>query len=251
MIYFISDLHLQEDAPDSARLFFQFLDKLPAQTEALYVLGDLFEVWIGDDDNDPFVQSVIRALRNVSDRGIRVNFMRGNRDFLYGDAFAGQTQGLVLEDETIIDWQGEPCLLLHGDQLCTDDLAYQQFRQMVRSSKWRGDFLLKPLAERRAIAQEMRRRSREAQQGKAEYIMDINEAALADMVRKHRVSRVIHGHTHRPAVHQHSIDGTSVQRIVLGDWHNSAQIFCGESRRGNTTSLHTDPIAILTQLQLA
>ncbi len=218
--FFISDLHLCEEARDSARLFFHFIDTLPHDTEAVYVLGDLFEAYVGDDDDTPFNVKIKSALRSISQRDIRLYYTRGNRDFLYGDAFAGQTQGLLLDDETVIDLYGTPTLILHGDQLCTDDAAYQQFRGMVRSSKWRGEFMLKPLTERRLIAQEMRRKSMAAQQQHREDIGDINDDALHALLQKYRVQHLIHGHTHRPAVH----DLRNGKRIVLGDWHRSAKI---------------------------
>ncbi len=218
--YFISDVHLCEEARDSARLFFHFIESLPSDTDAVYVLGDLFEAYIGDDDDDAFNVRVKSALRSITQRDIRLYYQRGNRDFLYGDAFAGQTQGLLLDDETVIDLYGTPTLVLHGDQLCTDDKPYQQFRALVRGSKWRGEFMMKPLAERRLIAKEMRRKSMESQQNKSDYISDVNADALHAAMTTHRVSHVIHGHTHRPAVHPLS----NGQRVVLGDWHDNAKI---------------------------
>lgn len=236
---FISDLHLCEEATDSSRLFFQFLEQLPAETQALYILGDLFESWIGDDDDSAFNLRVMAGLRSLNERNIQLYYQRGNRDFLYGDAFAGKTQGLLLDDECVIDINGERVLVLHGDQLCTDDTAYQQFRALVRSSKWRGEFLLKPLAERRAIAQDMRNKSRMAQQNKAAAIMDINTEALAAAVQKHGVHQVIHGHTHRPARHEHELQSGLVVRHVLGDWHDSARIL-----RADCNGVHADTIRL-------
>ena len=237
--FFISDLHLCEEARDSARLFFHFIDTLPSDTEALYILGDLFEAYIGDDDDEAFNVNVKNALRSLTKRDIRLYYTRGNRDFLYGDAFAGKTQGLLLEDETVIDLYGTPTLVLHGDQLCTDDKPYQQFRSLVRSSKWRGEFMMKSLAERRLMAQEMRRKSIESQKNNTDYITDINADALQSMLQTHRVNHVIHGHTHRPAVHPLS-DG---QRIVLGDWHDSAKIIRADQQGVRLLTLSIDGLS--------
>lgn len=230
LTYLISDLHLSPEHESGTALFQQFIKREAAQADCLYVLGDLFEAWVGDDDDDPYLQQIIALFRAFSDAGKALFFMRGNRDFLLGEQFAERTGGSLLADEVVVDMAGQRTLLLHGDQLCTDDTAYQQFRQMVRQSAWQQALLSKPLAERKAIAAEMRRKSRESQQNKAEYIMDINQQALELTMHQHDVRQVIHGHTHRPARHEFSLDGQPATRWVLGDWHESAKILRVDSK---------------------
>lgn len=222
--YLISDLHLSADAPDSAALFFRFMDELAPDSGGLYVLGDLFEAWVGDDDDDAFVARIRDAFARYSAGGRTLRFQRGNRDFLLGESFAAACGGALLEEEVVVELAGTPCLLMHGDQLCTDDVAYQQFRQMVRSPQWQNPFLAQPLTVRKAIAEDLRRKSRDAQQDKAEYIMDANADAIADAMQRHDVRTLIHGHTHRPMQHVLSLAGEPARRIVLGDWHAQAKI---------------------------
>jgi len=222
--YLISDLHLCEEATDSAALFFRFMQERASKAQALYVLGDLFEAWVGDDDEDPFNGKVMAAFRAFSDHGGTLCFMHGNRDFLLGEGFADRCGGSLLADETVVELAGLRTLLLHGDQLCTDDKDYQHFREMVRSPAWRTAFLAKALAERKAIAADLRRKSHTSQQNKAEYITDVNPQALELMMARHNVWHCIHGHTHRPAVHGITLRGKAAERIVLGDWHHSARI---------------------------
>lgn len=222
--YLISDLHLSADTPDSAALFFRFMDELAPHSDALYVLGDLFEAWVGDDDDDAFVARVREAFARYSTQGKALYFQRGNRDFLLGEQFAADCGGQLLAEQVVVELAGESCLLMHGDELCTDDVAYQQFRQMVRSPQWQNQFLAQPLAVRKAIAADLRRKSRDAQQDKAEYIMDANADAIADVMQRHKVRTLIHGHTHRPMQHVLSLAGEPAKRIVLGDWHAQAKI---------------------------
>ncbi len=216
---FISDLHLDESRPAVTALFLDFLRKRAAQAEALYILGDLFEAWIGDDDEGAHPRQVIAALRALSDAGVPVRIMRGNRDFLLGPRFAGQCGATLLDDPAVVHLSGEDTLLMHGDTLCTDDRDYQQFRSVVREPAWQQAFLARPRAERAVLAREARDASRHATAGKPYAIMDVNQQAVLAALRAHGVCRLIHGHTHRPAIHRFECDGQPAERIVLGDWH--------------------------------
>jgi len=212
---FISDLHLDGSRPAVTKLFFHFLAGEAQEAEALYILGDLFEVWIGDDDDDTHDQAVIGRLQDAA-RHVPIAIMRGNRDFLLGERFQKMTDCRLMEDAEVVDLYGTPTLLMHGDTLCTDDEAYQQFRRMARDPAWQQSMLAKPLTERRAIAKQARDRSAIESSMKADAIMDVNADAVAAAMQTHGVSRLIHGHTHRPAVHEL----VSGQRIVLGDWYD-------------------------------
>jgi len=221
---FVSDLHLDPERPAITALFLDFLATRGSRAAALYVLGDLFEAWIGDDDDSELNRSVCRALARCADGGCPVFVMHGNRDFLLGERFARQAHCTLLEDPARIDLYGTPTLLMHGDLLCTDDIEYQAFRQQARGIAWQAELLAKPLAERRAIAGEMRRVSREKTGGKPEAIMDVNPAAVIDIMARHGATRLIHGHTHRPAVHELQIEGVPARRIVLGDWYEQGSM---------------------------
>lgn len=212
----ISDLHLQESTPALTTLFHHFMDAIAPASSALYVLGDLFEAWVGDDDDSPFHRGIIAAFRRYSDGGRALYFLHGNRDFLLGPRFAEACGGTLLAGPTVCELAGTQALLLHGDELCTDDAAYQAFRAQVRHPAWQAGFLAKPLAERHQIAAGLRQASREQSKDKAEYIMDVNDAAVARALDQHAVPLLIHGHTHRPAYHR---AGAGRMRIVLGDWH--------------------------------
>lgn len=219
---FISDLHLCSDRPESIRAFHHFLGGPARDADALYILGDLFEHWVGDDDATPLNTSIADALAQLGANGTAVHFMAGNRDFLLGDGFA-QRAGLTrLADPTLISLDGQPVLLSHGDILCTDDTAYQQFRAQVRDAKWQASFLARPLAERKQFAAEMRRQSTQANAGKPAQIMDVNPDAVAQLLRCHGYPTLIHGHTHRPAHHLHVVDLHNCERWVLSDWHADA-----------------------------
>ena len=201
---FISDLHLKPEAPHLSRILLQLLAGPALHADALYVLGDLFEAWPGDDDAaDPFNAPVIAAFRAVSDRGIPLCFQHGNRDFLLGAEFARATGGKLLAEELVVDLHGTRTLLMHGDQLCTDDVAYQQFRAQVRNPAWQQALLRQPLAARKHLARQLREGSDLAKSGKSMDIMDVNAEAVAAAFRRHDVTRLIHGHTHRPARHVH------------------------------------------------
>lgn len=220
---FISDLHLDGSRPEITRLFFEFLGGEARDAEALYILGDLFEAWIGDDDDDPHHQAVIARLQDIA-RVVPVAVMRGNRDFLYGPRFAAMSGCRLLPDAEVIELHGTPTLLMHGDQLCTDDGEYQAVRTMARDPAWQKAVLAKPLAERREMAREARRQSTIENAMKTSAIMDVNADAVAVAMREHGVTHLIHGHTHRPAVHEFELDGRPAQRIVLGDWYDQGSV---------------------------
>lgn len=216
---FISDLHLDPDSPAIARQFLAFLDGEARSAEAIYILGDLFEVWLGDDDPDPAAREIVAALRRLSDSGVPCFVMHGNRDFLIGRRFCEETGGTLLGDGVVVEVQGERVLLMHGDVLCTDDKNYQRLRRIVRNPVVQWVIRRLSLARRRALASKMREGSRMHTGAAAPAIMDVNAGAVADAFRASGVRTMIHGHTHRPAVHELVVDGKPVRRIVLGDWH--------------------------------
>lgn len=213
---YISDLHLSEERPEANERFFRFLEDDAAGADALYVLGDLFEYWIGDDDVDaPFNAVIAGFFRRLSRAGTRLYFMHGNRDFLVGERFAAATGAALLADPTVIDG----VLLMHGDTLCTGDADYQAWRRTARDPAWQRDFLDKPLAARRATVEGLRAKSKEVIGAKPAEIMDVNDDAVRDALRRHGVSRLVHGHTHRPGVHRLEVDGRRCERWVLPDWY--------------------------------
>jgi UDP-2,3-diacylglucosamine hydrolase len=213
---FISDLHLSEDRPEANERFFRFLEQDAALADALYVLGDLFEYWIGDEDLEtPFNAVIAGFFRRLTAAGTKLYLMHGNRDFLVGERFCAATGASLLPDPTVMDGT----LLMHGDTLCTDDHDYQAWRRTARSAAWQREFLAKPLAERRATVQGLREKSKEVIQAKAADIMDVNESAVREALREHGVSRLIHGHTHRPGVHRLEVDARRCERWVLPDWY--------------------------------
>lgn len=226
---FISDLHLRAERPDIAEAFLAFLENHAQEAEALYILGDLFEAWLGDDGILPDYQPAIDALRALTSRGVPVFVMHGNRDFLMGEGFAKLTGCRLLEETEVIDLYGTPTLLMHGDTLCTDDVEYQAFRKMVRDPAWQAKVLAMPLPERIKLAQQLRETSKEKTGLKAMDIMDANADAIDQTMRSHGVRHLIHGHTHRPAVHQLSLQNQPAMRIVLGDWDNGVSfLVCDE-----------------------
>ncbi len=221
---FVSDLHLDPERPAVTALFLGFLATRAREADAVYILGDLFEAWIGDDDESPLNLEVMQGIRGCVDAGTPVYVMHGNRDFLLGERFAMQSRCTLLPDPACIDLYGIPTLLMHGDLLCTDDTEYLAFRGMVRDSKWQSELLAKPLAVRREMAAEMRRNSREKTAGKPESIMDVNPAAVLDAMTRHAALQLIHGHTHRPGVHSLHIAGQPASRYVLGDWYDQGSM---------------------------
>lgn len=221
---FVSDLHLDEARPHIVEDFERFCAGEARDADALYVLGDLFEAYIGDDDDAALNQRIARALHGVADAGVPVRFIVGNRDFLLGDDYARRCGMDLLEDGAVVDLHGTPTLILHGDVLCTDDVAYLAFRKQVRDPAWQAAFLARPLAERRAFAAQARDASRAHTATTDMAIMDVNPRAVETALREARVTRMIHGHTHRPAVHDFTLDGKPAQRIVLGDWYEQGSV---------------------------
>lgn len=216
-VFFISDLHLQEGRPDLEKAFYRFLDTHIQAGETLYILGDFFDSWIGDDEDDPFYLAVKARLQDVSSR-TTTYFMHGNRDFLIGEKFATDTGVKLLPDPHLIQLNGENLLLMHGDSLCTDDVEYMQFRKQVRGDAWQQHILSLPLQQRRMIAADLRAKSKSMNVLKAEDIVDVNQTEVETVLKNHKVKTLIHGHTHRPNRHCFSVDGLGVERIVLGDW---------------------------------
>ena len=220
---FISDLHLCKDRPQINELFFDFLEDIK-QTSALYILGDLFEVWIGDDSVSAEDQTVISGLKKLTQSGVPVYLMHGNRDFLLGEEFAKQTGCQLIPEPTIIDLYGTLTLLMHGDTLCTDDISYQQFRSMVRNEQWQSGFLSMPIEKRLEIAAQYRNESKSHTKNKSPEIMDANQQTIESAMRGNNVIRLIHGHTHRPDIHHFKLDGNDAQRVVLGDWYEHGSV---------------------------
>lgn len=228
---FISDLHLDPSRPAITDLFLAFLREEAVSADALYILGDLFEAWIGDDTPSPAADAVATALNAVSDAGVPVYFIRGNRDFLLGDAYVRRSGMRILPDPSVIDLYGKPVLLQHGDLLCTDDIPYQQFRAQTRDPAFQAQFLAQPLAARIAFAQKARQASQSRQaemkdgdRAQFETVTDVAPAEVAATFARYGVDTMIHGHTHRPAIHAIQVGGRSCQRIVLGDWFEQGSV---------------------------
>lgn len=221
---FISDLHLTEERPEIIALFRTFLREQAAHAEALYILGDLFEAWLGDDAVSADMQPVLDELARLTRSGVPVFILVGNRDFLIGEQFARMTGCTLLPDPSVIKLYGTDTLLMHGDTLCTDDVDYQQFRRQVRDPTWQAAVLAKSIEERMAMARAARAESALRTREKSDAIMDVNENAVLEVFRSHGVTRLIHGHTHRPAIHQLWVDETPVTRIVLGDWYDQSSV---------------------------
>lgn len=223
-ILFISDLHLDPSRPEVNLSFAEFLSQRAMQASALYILGDLFEYWVGDDQPVKEMEAVLAGLNKLHLSGIPIYFIHGNRDFLLGSDFAKRCGLEYLQDGTVVDLFGTPTLIMHGDVLCTDDKEYQTMRALLRSEGWQAQFLALPLQERLAQAQALRQQSRDAQQAKSEYIMDVNQEAVEQSMNAAGVTRLIHGHTHRPAIHEFSLGDQMAQRIVLGDWYDQGSV---------------------------
>lgn len=217
---FISDLHLQPAQPDLLRACLHWLETTAHGAEELYLLGDIFEAWIGDDDDAPWLDSLCTALKGLSEAGTRIYFMHGNRDFLVGTQFATRCGMELLPESVVIDLYGHPTLLLHGDTLCTEDTGYLAFRAQVRNPQWQQMVLSKSIDERRALAAMLREQSKMAGSNKAEDIMDVTSAEVIRVMEANDVDRLIHGHTHRPARHDLTVSGKAAERIVLGDWRD-------------------------------
>jgi UDP-2,3-diacylglucosamine hydrolase len=221
---FISDLHLSAERPDANEQFFSFLAGEASRAQALYVLGDLFEYWAGDDElrdaaGDPLAAEVAAGFKSLSAGGTKIHVMHGNRDFLIAGGFCKASGASLLADPSVIDINGSRTLLMHGDTLCTDDHDYQAWRLTARSPEWQRDFLSKDLLERKKTIQGLREKSKEVIAAKPAQIMDVNADAVRDAFRRHGVRRLIHGHTHRPARHDIEVDGAQCERWVLPDWY--------------------------------
>jgi UDP-2,3-diacylglucosamine hydrolase len=228
---FISDLHLSAERPAITALFLDFLRSRARQAEALYILGDLFEYWIGDDVAAlPEYRPLIEGLHELTEAGVPVYVMHGNRDFLLGSGFEQQTGCKLIPDPTLVSLYGKEVLLMHGDTLCTDDLAYLKFREMVRNPDWVKMFLGKTIAERVAIVRDYREISKTATATKKPEIMDVNPHAVATTMQQHGVRHLIHGHTHRPAQHDLQLDGQRVRRTVLGDWYDQGSVLVCDAK---------------------
>jgi UDP-2,3-diacylglucosamine hydrolase len=221
---FISDLHLSEERPHTTAAFLAFLAEKTHGFDRLYILGDFFDAWIGDDDDRPLAETVATALNTVATRGVKIFFQHGNRDFLLGEQYAARCGMQLLPELHVIEDSAQRIVLAHGDQFCTQDVAYQQFRVLVRNPQWQQEFLTKPLQERRAIAAQLRAKSKEANSLKAEDIMDVTPAEVDAVLEKYQCNVLIHGHTHRPACHAVTLaSGRAAERIVLSEW---AEQYC-------------------------
>jgi UDP-2,3-diacylglucosamine hydrolase len=221
---FISDLHLDGSRPEVTEQFLDFLRVGARAADALYILGDLFELWIGDDDPDPGKRRIIAALANLTGEGVPCFVMRGNRDFLLGARFSQETGCRLIEDGTVVDLYGQSVLLMHGDTLCTDDHSYQRLRRIVRNRLVQWTLRHLSLARRNALAARIREGSKAHITRTAPVIMDVNAGAVAAAFTAPEVATLIHGHTHRPAVHHLEVAGRPVTRIVLGDWYTQGSV---------------------------
>jgi UDP-2,3-diacylglucosamine hydrolase len=221
---FVSDLHLDPSRPAAIEAFVALV-RGPAQAaDGVYLLGDVFEAWLGDDDDAPLAGRIAAELRMLADAGVPVAFMRGNRDFLLGQAYADRCGMRLLPDACVVDLYGEPTLLLHGDTLCTDDIGYQAFRRQVRDPQWQAGFLAQPLGARRAFAAAARAASAKHQADISETISDVSPTTVEATFRQYGLRRMIHGHTHRAATHPLSVDGRECERIVLADWYDNGEV---------------------------
>jgi UDP-2,3-diacylglucosamine hydrolase len=221
---FISDLHLDASRPHITRLFVEFVRTEATQARALYILGDLFEAWIGDDASDETADEVANALADLHKHGVPCFFIHGNRDFLLGDAYARRARMTLLPDPSIVEIEGKRVLLMHGDTLCTDDVPYQAFRAQAHAPAWQRAFLARPIKERQAFAAQARAESQRYTRSVGDAITDVNDRAVRVALCEHDVRCLIHGHTHRPATHRIDIDDTEAKRIVLGDWYEQGSV---------------------------
>lgn len=234
---FVSDVHLDASSPEATEQFIDFLGTEAAHTEALYILGDLFEVWIGDDDPDAEKARIAGALRELTRSGVAGFVIHGNRDFLLGRGFCDRTGFRLLPDPVVMELEGERVLVTHGDALCIDDHAYQELRSTVRTADWQRRFLALPFAVRDRFATQARAGSKAHNARMTPSIQDVNPAAVDIAYRTARVTRIIHGHTHRPGVHDSMVDGTPVQRIVLGAWYEEGSYLIYDDGRYELKSL--------------
>lgn len=229
---FISDLHLTIERPDVTRKFIALIAGRATHAQALYILGDLFDTWIGDDDFSPPIKSIKKHLKALTSQGIPVFYIHGNRDFLIGKRFSEETGITLLDEYSVIDLYGTPTLLTHGDLLCTDDLPYQAFRQESHTPEWQENVLSKPLLFRLLYARWYRLRSYFHKRKKSQDIMDVNQQTIQQVMEKYQATRLIHGHTHRPAVHDLQVNGQSAQRFVLAEWKKDSASLLAWSESG-------------------
>ena len=230
--YFIADLHLDDSRPDITQLFIEFLDSIKLKADELYILGDLFEYWIGDDvlelkpeacpNTVKLMQTVVVQLKALADSGVNIYLGHGNRDFLIGDQFAQAVGASLLDEMTVIDLYGTPTLLMHGDTLCTDDIEYQQLRVILRNPQWQADFLSKSIQDRIKEADNLRLISQKQTKDKQADSLDVNQQQVEKIMREFNVRQLIHGHTHRPATHEFLLDNLPAKRIVLADWYQQS-----------------------------
>ena len=237
---FISDLHLEESRPDITGAFLGFLKTHAMGVEQLYILGDFFEAWIGDDERTPLQEQVAAALRKVRDSGTEIFLMHGNRDFLIGNDYCERAGATLLDDPTVIELYGTPVLLMHGDSLCTADVEYQKFRANMRNPQMQKMMLARPLEDRQQMARQLRQMSMAKNQGKAEDIMDVTPEEVVKELEHHGAQLMIHGHTHRPAIHDLEANGEPARRIVLGDW--DTHVWWLEARSGQEPELKKVPL---------
>ena len=221
---FISDLHLEAGQPEIGEQFLNFLGGEAREAEALYILGDLFDVWLGDDDPNPYYAEMKTALRELVDAGVPVSFMHGNRDFMIGEIFANETGVSILAEPVVVNLYGQDVLLCHGDALCTDDVHYQQVRAMTRNPEWQAMMSAKSIEERIAFATQARQESIARGESMNDEIMDVNQDAVVTLLNEHDVDTMLHGHTHRPAVHEIDLGDRKATRIVLGDWYQQGSV---------------------------
>jgi len=221
---FISDLHLSGERENISKLFIAFLKERASHADALYILGDLFEVWPGDDMIQPDYQESIAAIKQLADSGVPVFIMHGNRDFLMAEHFSEISGSTLIDDPSVIDLYGTPTLLMHGDTLCSDDSDYQKFRSMVRDPGWQADFLSKSTEERLAMAEKYREISKASMADKKMDVMDANQQAVESAMLEQNIQQLIHGHTHRPAIHNFNVNEKPMKRIVLGDWYEQGSV---------------------------
>jgi UDP-2,3-diacylglucosamine hydrolase len=237
---FISDLHLEESRPDITDAFLAFLKAKTMGIDALYILGDFFEAWIGDDEHTPLQETVAAALSEVRASGTAIYFMHGNRDFLIGEDYCNRCGATLLDDPSVVDLYGTPYLLMHGDSLCTADVEYQKFRKNMRDPKWQQMILQRPLEDRKQMARQLREISMAKNQDKEELIMDVTPEEVVSELEAHDVQHMIHGHTHRPAEHDLTANGKPAKRIVLGDWHEN--VWWLEVQHNQDPLLHKHPL---------
>lgn len=228
---FVSDLHLKAASPEVTRGFYRFLQERARQAEHLYILGDFFDYWIGDDDDEPLGPEVADNLKQLSDSGVNISIMHGNRDFLLGEDFARRAGARIIADPSVIDLYGRKALLLHGDSLCTGDTSYMAMREQFRNPDWQAQILAQPLLVRRALAEQLRQKSKTMNSVKADDIMDVTPEVVVELMAAHHVDLMIHGHTHRPQVHSLEVNGKPAQRMVLGDWHEKGWCIVADENR--------------------